>query len=403
MKEKTIVCISCYYKGYDFMDEMKKLGNKVILITSENIKEKNWPWHAIDEVFYMQEVEPSVWNLDHLVQGFSHLMKTRQVDAVIALDDYDVEKAALIRETFRITGMGQTTHRYFRDKLAMRQMAKDSGIDVPEFSSVFNDEILNKFTDKVPAPWVLKPRSEASATGIIKLNSKEELWEALEKTGEERYKFLLESFKPGDVFHVDSLVYNKEIVFTSASQYLSPPMQVSHEGGIFRTKTLGRYSDEFKALEEANAKVLTNFGLVNGATHTEFIRGKEDGKWYFLETSSRVGGAHIHDLVEASSGINLWHEWARIENALLKDLKYEIAKPTGFSSGLIIALAKDQHPDYEEFNCEEVVRFLPLDYHVGIVYKSDSKERIQQLLDDAAEKINDHFLNIIPPKSKPSA
>lgn len=38
--EKTIVCISCYYKGYDFMDEMKKLGNKVILITSENIKEK---------------------------------------------------------------------------------------------------------------------------------------------------------------------------------------------------------------------------------------------------------------------------------------------------------------------------------------------------------------------------
>ena len=238
--------------------------------------------------------------------------------------DYDVEKAALIRETFRIPGMGQTTHRYFRDKLAMRQMAKDSGIDVPEFSSVFNDEILNKFTDKVPAPWVLKPRSEASATGIIKLNSKADLWEALEKTGEERYKFLLESFKPGDVFHVDSLVYNKEIVFTSASQYLSPPMQVSHEGGIFRTKTLGRYSDEFKALEEANAKVLTNFGLVNGATHTEFIRGKEDGKWYFLETSSRVGGAHIPDLVEASSGINLWHEWARIENALLKDLKLSL-------------------------------------------------------------------------------
>ena len=53
------------------MDEMKKLGNKVILITSENIKEKNWPWHAIDEVFYMQEVEPSVWNLDPV--SYTHL------------------------------------------------------------------------------------------------------------------------------------------------------------------------------------------------------------------------------------------------------------------------------------------------------------------------------------------
>jgi hypothetical protein len=43
MEEKTIVCISCYYKGYDFMDEMKKLGNKIILVTSENLKEKTGP------------------------------------------------------------------------------------------------------------------------------------------------------------------------------------------------------------------------------------------------------------------------------------------------------------------------------------------------------------------------
>ena len=108
------------------MDECKKLGNKVILITSENLKEKNWPWHAIDEVYYMPEIEASVWNLDHLVQGFAYLMKNHQIDAVIALDDYDVEKAAMIRETYRIPGMGQTTHRYFRDKLAMRQQAKDN-------------------------------------------------------------------------------------------------------------------------------------------------------------------------------------------------------------------------------------------------------------------------------------
>ena len=112
------------------MDECKKLGIKVILITSENLKEKNWPWHAIDEVYYMPETEPFTWNLDHLVQGFQYLMKNNKIDSVVALDDFDVEKAAMIRETFRIPGMGQTTHRYFRDKLAMRQMAKDSGINI---------------------------------------------------------------------------------------------------------------------------------------------------------------------------------------------------------------------------------------------------------------------------------
>ena len=107
MEKKTIVCISCYYKGADFMDEMHKLGNKVILITAENLKEKKWPWHAIDEVFYMEEVKPSVWNLDHLIQGFSHLMKTRKVDAVIALDDYDVEKAVWIVRHSVFQGWGK--------------------------------------------------------------------------------------------------------------------------------------------------------------------------------------------------------------------------------------------------------------------------------------------------------
>ena len=403
MKEKTIVCISCYYKGYDFIEELKKLNNRVILITSENFKDKKWPWHAIDEVYYMTEIEPSVWNLDHLVQGFSHLKKTNKIDAVIALDDYDVEKAALIRETFRIPGMGQTTQRYFRDKLAMRQMAKDSNIDAPEFTAIFNDDIVNEFVDKIVAPWVLKPRSEASATGIIKIKSKDELWEAIHQLGEKRHLFLLESFKPGDVFHVDSLVYKKEIIFCSASQYLSTPMEVSHDGGVFRTKTLGRYSDEYKALAKVNDKVLKSFGLVNGATHTEFIRSKENGKWYFLETSSRVGGAHIPDLVEASTGINLWREWAKIENTILKNEEYTIAKSTGFSAGLIIALAKDKVPNHEIFQSEEVVKFLPLDYHVGIVYKSNSAEKIVERLDESAALIIKDYLNIIPPKSKPSS
>ncbi len=402
MEEKTIICISCYFKGYDFMDEMKKLGNRVILITSENLKEKNWPWHAIDEVFYMPEKAPSVWNLDDLVKGFAYLLTTRKADAVVALDDYDVEKAALIRETFRIPGMGQTTHRYFRDKLAMRQQARDKDISVPEFTPVFNNDAVHEFATRVQPPWVLKPRSEASASGIIKIHSEKELWEAIEQLGEERYLFLLESFKPGGVYHVDCIVHNHKIVFTCCSKYLAPPMKVSHEGGVFRTRTLNRYSEESSALSEINRQVLSGFGLVNGATHSEYIRG-QDGKYYFLETSSRVGGAHIPDMVEAATGINLWREWARLENALLRQLPYDTAKPTGFFAGLIIALAKEKHPDTLPFECPQVVRFLPIDNHIGIIYKSDSEELILKKLDEAATTITENILNIIPPKEKPSA
>ena len=400
--EKIFVCISCYFKGNEFLEELKSLGNKVILITSDNLKDKNWSWQSIDEVYYMSEIKSATWNLEHLVQGFSYLMKTNQIDAIIALDDYDVEKAAMLRETFRIGGMGQTTHRYFRDKLAMRQRAKDSNINVPEFSSVFNDQKLTDFCDNNPAPWVLKPRSEASASGIQKINSKEQLWQSLEKLGEERYLFLLETFKPGKVFHVDSLVYNREIIFTSAAQYLSPPMNVAHDGGVFRTKTLGHYSDNYKSLEAANKKVLESFGLMNGATHTEFILG-DDGKLYFLETSSRVGGAHIPELIKASTGINIWHEWAKIETSLLRNEKYKLPKATDFYAGLLVCLAKDKHPATKEFDCQEIYKFVDIDYHIAIVYKSEDEKMIQQRLDEASEKITDHIINIIPPQNRPTS
>ena len=397
--EKTMVCISCYYKGYDFMDECKKLGNKVILITSENLKDKPWPWHAIDEVYYMPEIEASVWNLDHLVQGFAYLMKNHQIDAVIALDDFDVEKAAMIRETYRIPGMGQTTHRYFRDKLTMRQQAKDNGISVPEFSSIFNDAKLHQFTQDVAGPWVLKPRSEASASGIIKINSADELWPAVETLGNERYKFLLEAFKPGDVYHVDCLVYNKEIVFSCFSKYLSPPMKVSHEGGVFRTKTLARNSEEAMGLEKINKEVLDKFGIQNGATHSEYIRGI-DGQYYFLETSSRVGGAHIPDMVEAATGVNIWREWAKLENALLAGEKYAVEETRKLFSGLIVSLAKEKHSDTSDLQNEDVEKFLPIDYHIGIVYKATTEERIQERLDQAAVIVTERILNILPPKDK---
>ncbi len=400
---KTFVCLSSYYKGYDFMDECKKLGNKVILITSESLKEKNWPWHAIDEVYYTPETEHSVWHSPHSLRLCAYLMKSHNIDAVIALDDFDVEKAALIRETFRIQGMGQTTYRYFRDKLAMRQMAKDSGINIPPFAPVFNDSVITRFIEENPAPWVLKPRSEASASGIKKIRSAEELWKVMETLGEDRIHFLLEVFKPGDVFHVDCLVYNKEIKFISCSKYLSPPMAVSHDGGIFRTKTLAEDSEDFKGLAEINQQVLSKFGIVHGATHSEFIKSNEDGKFYFLETSSRVGGAHIPDMVEASTKVNLWREWVKIETDVLNKNKYNLTYERNHFAGLIIALAKDKHPDITDFQREELVKSLNLDHHISLLYQSDSADKITEALDDAAEKIYAHHLSILPPQAKPTS
>ena len=150
--------------------------------------------------------------------------------------------------------------------------------------------MVNYYVDKVTAPWVVKPRDEASATGIKKVSSKEELWNVLDGLGDDRHRFLIEKFEPGDVYHVDSLVYEGKVLFAQSSRYLDTPFDVAHGGGIFRSVTITKGSKDEIELQKANKKLLTAFGLKYGATHTEFIKSKSTGEFLFLETASRVGG-----------------------------------------------------------------------------------------------------------------
>jgi biotin carboxylase len=180
---KTFLCISNYYKGSAFLISLKKAGNTVFLITTEKLRDTPWPFEYIDEVYYMpgQDLD---WDLEKLLFGVAGIMKAHKIDAIVALDDYDVEKATFLRENLRIPGMGQTTGRYFRDKLAMRMRAHDAGVLVPAFSAILNDAEINHFADNVPPPWVLKPRSEASAHGIIKVHDKDSLWQNIHELGD---------------------------------------------------------------------------------------------------------------------------------------------------------------------------------------------------------------------------
>ncbi|MBF6640776.1 ATP-grasp domain-containing protein [Flavobacterium sp. J49] len=390
---KNFICISNYFKGNDFLINLKKQGNKVYLITSEKLRDKPWAFEYIDEIYFMpgQDVD---WNLEELLAGVAGLMRERKIDGIVALDDFDVEKAAYLRENLRMPGMGQTTGRYFRDKLAMRMRAKDANIPIPAFSPLFNDSEINNFADTVSPPWVLKPRSEASASGIMKVHSKDELWEKIHGLGDNRIKYLVEQFKPGAVYHCDGLNWHGKTLFSITSQYLATPMEISQGGGIFRSANIPYDSDDDKEIKKQNEQVLKAFGMQHGANHTEFIKCNEDGKIYFLETASRVGGAHLAEMVEAACGINLWAEWAKIEDALVKGKEYKLPIIRNEYAGIVLTLSKFEHPDLSGFNDGEVCFRVPLEYHAGLVVKSDNHTRVRELLDDYAERLIRDFATV---------
>ena len=164
-------------------------------------------------------------------------------------------------------------------------------------------------------PWVLKPRSQAAAIGIKKIASADELWRIVDALGDAQADYVLEQFVPGDVYHVDSLVFDRRIVFAAASRYGTPPMAVAHEGGIFVTRTLADDDrDERRAEGDQRAASSTRSAWC-AASRTRNSSAATTARCTFLETSARVGGAFIVDVVEAATGVNLWREWAKIEIA----------------------------------------------------------------------------------------
>ncbi len=396
----TVLCLASYFKGAEFMMECKRQGCRTLLLTSQSLSDAEWPRESLDNIFYVPD-DNKTWKLQDVLLGISHLAKTEVLDRVVPLDDFDVETAATLREHLRVPGMGDTTARYFRDKLAMRTKAGDEGLPVPEFIHVLNHQKLNEFMQRVPAPWVLKPRSLAGSIGVKKISSPDEFWSAVDRLGDQQSFYLLEQYVPGDIFHVDTITYEKELLFSIASKYGRPPMDVSHEGDIFTTRTLAEGSPDEVALRALNQKVLSAFGMVRGVSHSEFIQGR-DGKLYFLETAARVGGAHIADLVEAATSVNLWAEWAKVEIAGGKT-PYHLPPARHDFAGLLISLARQEHPDTSAFNAPEIVWRMEKKHHVGLILRSPDPARIEQLIHDYAQRFRQDFFAWQPPRDKPTS
>jgi biotin carboxylase len=394
----TFLCITTYEKGQEFMRECKRQGCRVLLLTAEKLRDADWPRESLDDTFYL----PSEIPLNDVVQAVTHLARTQKIDRIVALDEYDMETAATLREHLRVPGMGLTTMRYFRDKLAMRMKALDHDVRVPDFVPVLNHGDIRYYLDHVPGPWVLKPRQEASAIGIKKIHAAEELWPVLEQLGDKQSSFLLERFVPGEVYHVDSVVSENEVVFANVSKYGKPPMNTAQGGGVFTTFTVPRSSEEDAGLRQTNLDLVAALGLVRGVAHTEFIRAKADGHFCFLECAARVGGAYINEMVEAATGINLWREWSRIEVAG-GDGTYKLPPVREEYAGVILSLARQESPDTSGYNDPEVFLRIKKYHHAGLILRSTNPERVPALLEKYGQRFAKEFLAVEPPREKPTA
>lgn len=398
----NIVCLATYFKGTEFIRECKAHGCHVVLITKEKMLSEDWPRESLDDLIAVpNDAGPALF-----IDLLAFLGRDRRIDRVIALEEFDVVTAALMREHLCLPGLSSSRAKIFRDKLSMAVHSQRAGIKVPEFVQLMNLEEMNEYMARVPGPWVIKPRSDVSAIGIKKVEQPDEVWRTVEEMNErenlrERASYyVLARFIPGEVFHVDSLVNDGKVVFSGVNQYGRPPMQVAHQGGSYISRTVARGSADEKMLGQINKKLIKALGLERGATHAEFIKSDSDGEFYFLEIAARVGGAYIADVLEAASGVNLWREWARLEIAD-GHAPSRVAPSRKEYAGIVLSLAKQEAPDTSAYVDDEIIYRVKKRHHAGLIVRAQKLDRVLELLDNYALRFADDFVAFAPPPERP--
>lgn len=398
----NIVCLATYFKGVDFIRECKTHGCHVVLITKEKMLNEDWPRESLDDLIAVpNDAGPALF-----IDLLAFLGRNRLIDRVVALEEFDVVTAALMREHLCLPGLSSSRAKIFRDKLSMAVHSQRAGIRVPEFVQLLNQEEVNEYIERVPGPWVIKPRSDVSAIGIKKVDRPDDVWQAIEEMNarenlrERASYYVLARFIPGEVFHVDSLVNDGKVVFAGTNQYGRPPMQVAHHGGAYISRTVARGSADERALFQVNMKLIKALGLERGATHAEFIKSDADGQFYFLEIAARVGGAYIAEVLEAASGVNLWREWARLEIADGKP-SAKVSPARKEYAGIVLSLAKQEQPDTSAYVDDEIIYRVKKRHHAGLIVRARQLDRVTELLDDYAQRFADDFVAVAPPPERP--
>jgi len=417
----NVICLATYFKGGDFIRECKRLGCNVILITKEKMLQEDWPHDSLDDLIAV----PNDAGPPLMIDLVAFIARKVKPDRVVALEEFDVMTAALIREHFCLTGMSSTTAKTFRDKYRMAEAAKAAGVCLPEFVPLINPDDLRDFMERVPPPWIIKPRSDVSAIGIRKVNDPAEVWRIIgelnerENLRERASYYLLARFIPGEVFHVDSIVNNGRVAFAGANRYGRPPLEVAHGGGAYVSRTVAHRSENEKELFAINRQLVKALKLDQGAAHAEFIKSDADGRFYFLEIAARVGGAYIADVLEAATGLNLWREWARIEVADAGTSRQEQSAGAGERpdrerglgsnklkprrneyAGIVLSLSKQEHPDTSAYDDPEIVYRVKKRHHAGVIVRSKNLARVEELLTQYSGRFADDFVAVVPPLDK---
>jgi formate-dependent phosphoribosylglycinamide formyltransferase (GAR transformylase) len=232
------------------------------------------------------------------------------VDRLFAAYEQLQVPIALVRERFGIEGMSAEAARNFRDKARMKELFDAAGLPCARHARVTNADEAWRFVETNGYPVVVKPLEGAGARSTFRVDTAEQLGEALRLAPP---PLIVEEFIVGEEHSFEGVMVDGRLVWHSLTHYRPTPLEALRNGWIQWCIQLPRETDapRYDDIRAAAGRALEVLGMTTGLCHLEWFR-RRDGSIAISEVAARPPGARIMDLVSYAHDIDFDAAWVRL-------------------------------------------------------------------------------------------
>ncbi|MFA0842037.1 ATP-binding protein [Streptomyces rochei] len=248
------------------------------------------------------------------------LARRHGVTRVIAHHEAELLRAALLRERLGLPGPRREDVLPFRDKVLMKRLAAEAGIEVAAHTVPGTADDVRAFARLHGLPLVFKARDGFGSIGLRIVRTEEELADHLRREfpagAAPREDVLLESYVPGRMCHVDGLVAGGRTVLSCPSQYQYDLASYRTDRGARIDLTLDPDDPVATRLVALTGRLLRVLGApADTAFHAEIFHTPDD-RLVLCEIACRPPGGRIRDVLKAVYEVHPVEYAARAEAGL---------------------------------------------------------------------------------------
>ena len=334
------------YRNQDFLDAAQHLGIEVVCAADH-----------CHQLAAQQGLTPLLsLHFDQPEAATEHVLTAlgRRIDAVLAVDDAGVELAAMLCQQLGLPGNTLAAVRVSRDKLAFRQLLRDTGLNCPAFY-----RHQNGMGAQLPYPVVVKPRRLSASRGVMRANTVADFTLAIHQTQQIQQRddrdaaqlgLLVESFIPGAEYALEGLLENGQLRVLALFDKPDPLDGPYFEETIYVTPSRLAAAQQ-QAITRNVATTCAAMGLTHGAIHAE-MRVNGSGVW-LLEIAARSIGGLCGRMLRTRLGISL-------EALILRHaLNLPIALPDDDSASGVMMIPVPMRGNYQGVDGLAAARSVP--------------------------------------------